>query len=222
MSKLYVFGCSFSGLHGMDLLRNEDMKKYYDYRGGNFPPTWSELLAKDLELELVNKACWGSDNYKIFEEFCKNVDNIQSNDIVIIGWSGVNRFRLYSEMENNLLSVNPWTTNKNNKFVDISKNTLDEIIVNRNNFMWVSEVYNWMKVINRLSKLIGFKLHYWSFFNEFNEMYVINNVLNLGADYITQETKGQVYNDHFGEKGHKVQSEYFKEILLKKETKKII
>jgi hypothetical protein len=222
MGKLYVFGCSFSTVFNEKSLFNSDMKKYYDLRGGNFPLTWSEILSEDLGLELVNTAQNGFDNYSIFENFCKLSDKITSEDIVIIGWSHVFRFRLYSKSKNQLRSVNVWQTNKNIDLSEISQQTLDEILVNRDNKLWIDEVYNWMKVINHLSKLVKFKLYYWSFFVEFPEFYIINELLDLGAKYISHETNGEVRDTHFGEKGHKVQAEYFKNIILEKKKPKLI
>ena len=221
MAKLYVFGCSFSSVFNKNSLFNPDMKKYYEFRGGNFPLTWSEILSEDLGLELINVAQNGFDNYSIFESFCKVSDKITSEDIVIIGWSQVFRFRLYSKMLNKLKSVNVWQTNKNFD-LDISQQTIDEVLVNRDNQLWIHEVYNWMKLINRLSKLVNFRIYYWSFFIEFPEFYIINDLLNLGAQYISHETNGYVEDNHFGEIGHQVQAEYFKKILLNKEKIKLI
>lgn len=215
MSKLYVFGCSYSGLHNIVLLNNPSMKKYYEFRGGNFPKTWSEILAKKMDLELVNLAEWGSDNYSIFERFCEISDKIKPDDIVIIGWSQTLRFRLYSEPLNSLSSLNVWDVNRNENFLDISKNTITEILVNRDNKLWVDEVYNWMKVIKQLSNLVGFKLYNWSFFSEFPDLYIIDDVLKFGAKYISDETNGYVDDQHFGEVGHQVQAQYFQNIINK-------
>jgi hypothetical protein len=216
MSKLYVFGCSHSALYSNGLVTTPDMEKYYEYRGGNFPPTWSELLARSLKLELVNTAKWGSDNYRIFETFCNKVDEIEDSDTVVIGWSGISRFSLYSEKYGILSSVNAWTTGTDIEFTNISKQTVNEVLVNRDNPEWLEEVYSWMKVIDKLSKLVGFKLYFWSFFDEFSELCIVHDLLKLGGEHIITETKGQVTDYHFGEKGHIVQSDYILNILKKK------
>jgi hypothetical protein len=221
MPKLYVFGCSFSSVFDQKSLLNPAMKSYHEFRGGNFPLTWSEILSEDLGFELVNFAHPGFDNYSIFESFCKVSDKINSEDIVIIGWSQVLRFRLYSKMLNKLKSVNVWQTSRNVD-LDIPKQTLDEVIVNRDNQLWIDEVYHWMKLINLSSKLVKFRLHYWSFFVEFPEFYIINELLDLGAKYISHETNNKVDDNHFGEKGHQVQAEYFKNIILEKKKPKLI
>lgn len=222
MGKLYVFGCSFSAVHNIHLLNDPVFKKYYEFRGGTFPTTWSEILANKLGLELVNTAKWGSDNYTIFESFCKVSDKITSDDIVIIGWSQTLRFRLYSKSRNCLDSANVWKTNKNDFFYNISQQTIDEIIVNRDHKFWVDEVYNWMNIITHLSKLSNFKLYYWSFFIEFPEMYILNDVLNLGAKYISHETNNEIINEHMGEIGHKKQAQYFENIILNKQKIRLI
>ena len=216
MEKLFVFGCSHSALYDSNVLKNPDMKKYYEYRGKNFPPTWSELIARNLKLELVNVAKWGLDNYRIFETFCDKVQEIKKGDTVIIGWSSVSRFSLYSEMFDILLSVNAWSTDINKEFTDISKQTVDELLINRNNPRWSEEVYSWMKVIEKLANLIGFKIYFWSFFDELPELCIIHDILKLGGENIITETNNEVVNYHLGEIGHVVQSQYIMTTLKKK------
>ena len=222
MGKLYIFGCSYSALNDMKLLNDPSLKKYYEYRGGSFPITWSEILAKKLDLALVNTARWGSDNYTIFEDFCKVSDKITSEDIVIIGWSQTLRFRLYSQSVNKLSSINVWKTNDNRHFSNISQQTIEEIIVNRDSKLWLDEVRSWMNIITHLSKLTNFKLYYWSFFNEIPEIYVLNDVLDYGAEYITHETNSEIINEHMGEIGHQKQAKYFEDTILNKQKIRLI
>lgn len=222
MAKLYVFGCSFSSVFNEKSLFNPTYKSYYEFRGNNFPLTWSEILANDLGLELVNKAQNGFDNYSIFEEFCKVSDKITSEDTVIIGWSQVLRFRLYSKTRNELKSVNVWKTSNNTEIKNISQQTIDEILVNRDHQLWINEVHNWINLINHLSKLVKFKLYYWSFFVEFPKFYIINELLELGSKYISDETNGEVNDKHLGEVGHQVQAEYFKNIILENTKPKLL
>lgn len=214
MNNLFIFGCSYSATYDEYLAIDVNLKKYYEFRNCNFPKTWSELLANELELNLVNTATWGSNNYDIFENFCKKIDDIKFDDIVIIGWTEVNRFRLYSEKFNILYPVNCWTKNDGDIFESVSQLSLDEIILNRSDCsLWNDEVRNWIKVINKLSKLIGFKLYYWSMTKDFPEICIINDLIVLGVEDITSETNGIVGNGHLGEIGHIVQCNYFKNII---------
>jgi hypothetical protein len=159
---------------------------------------------------------WGLDNYRIFEIFCNTIEKIKSGDTVIIGWSSASRFSLYSEKFNILHSVNVWSTNTSKEFINISKQTIDEMLLNRDNPRWVEEVYSWMKVIEKLSKLIGFKVYFWSLFKEFQKLHIEHDLLKLGAEHIITETNGKAANYHFGEKGHIVQSRYVANMLKKK------
>jgi hypothetical protein len=222
MAKLFVFGCSYSGVYSLKQLCNPAINAYYKFRGDSFPQTWSEILSKELNLELVNMAEWGSDNYSIFENFCKVVDDIKEDDIVIIGWTQVTRFRLFSEKSNSFKHINVWDIKNNLNFINVSEETIKEIIVNRDNKRWAKEVYNWMKLIDRLSKTINFKIYHWSFFIDFPDMYIINEMFELGAESIGHETNEVVSDWHFGEKGHIVQAEYFKNLILNKKKLKLI
>lgn len=222
MAKLYVFGCSYSGVYSLKELNNPVMNAYYKFRGDSFPQTWSEILSKELDLELVNLADWASDNYSIFENFCKVVDDIKEDDIVIVGWTQITRFRLFSEKSNSFKFVNVWDIKKNLDVLNISEKTIEEIIINRDNKIWSKEVYNWMKVMDRLSKLVNFKIYHWSFFIDFPDIYVINEMLELGAETIGVETNDEVSDWHFGEKGHEVQAQYFKDLILNKKKSKLI
>lgn len=216
MNNLFIFGCSYSSIYYEGLEIDVNLKKYYEFRNGNFPKTWSELLANELELNLVNTAMWGISNYDIFEKFCQKIDDINKNDIVIVGWTEVNRFRLYSEKNDSLISVNVWGINDEKKFGSISQNLIEEIIINRSDCdSWINEVYSWMKLIDKLSELIGFKLYYWSFSKDFPEICIYNDLIDLGAENIITETNNVVLNGHFGEIGHIVQYNYFKDIIKK-------
>lgn len=213
MPNLYIFGCSFSALYNELCLGDPSIKSYYDFRGQNFPLTWSELLAKDLNVNLINTARWGADNYELFEKFCKHSEFLKKDDIVIIGWTGVDRFRLYSENYNSLISVNVWGKDNNQYFKNISQNTINEIVVNRDNDPWSNEIRSYIKLINTLSNSVGFKIIHWSFFNYFPELEILSTLFNSGAEYITHETNNKIINEHMGEKGHLVQYQYFKQLL---------
>ena len=52
---------------------------------------WSDLLSKKLNVNCVNLAEPGADNFYIYDSFLKNKDSIKENDIVVIGWSHYSR-----------------------------------------------------------------------------------------------------------------------------------
>ncbi len=218
MNKLWIFGDNNSAIFGKTKERR--FKYYKEYRNGVFPKTWSELLSKELNLELRNMAVSGQSNYDIFDMFCKCINQIQKDDIVIIGWGYINRFRLVDETTNSFVTI------RSNQFkaddintptllngIDI--NVVNSILSNRQNSEWLNEVYGWENVINKLSELIGFKIRYWTFDTTLNKPYYIstsdfrNDLIKRGAEDITWETNGKLIDDNFGEKGHYIQFRYF-------------
>jgi hypothetical protein len=74
-----------------------------------------------------------------------------------------------------------------------------------------------------LASKIGFNIIYWSFDDTLHKKNYIGGdtnslmqtLLSNGANTITMETNGAVNDIHFGESGHKVQSDYFYEFFLK-------
>jgi hypothetical protein len=222
MGKLYIFGCSFSAKYDNNTLNDLSIKRYYDYRGQNFPLTWSELLANNLKLNLINTARWGANNYEIFENFCNKSSVITKDDIVLIGWTGINRFRLHSELFNQLTTINVWGKIDNTVFPNISQNTIDEILANRDNTTWVNEIRSYMNLIDSFSNVVGFKTIHWSLFDYIPEISILNTLLNLGAEYITHETNGEIINEHMGEIGHQKQAKYFEDIISNKQKIRLI
>lgn len=223
MNKLWVFGDNNSAIFGKTKERR--FKYYKEYRGGTFPKSWSELLSKKLGFELKNMAVSGQSNYDIFDMICRCIEQIQKDDIVIIGWGYVQRFRLVDETTNGFVTIRP------NQFkaehIDnpvllngINIDVVNSILNNRTNTQWINEVYNWEVIINLLSKLIGFKLIYWTFDKKLNKPHYLStnnfreDLVSIGAEDITTETGGKLIDIHFGEKGQFIQSEYFYKFLI--------
>jgi len=218
MNNLWIFGDNNSAVFGKTKERR--FKYYKEYRNGVFPKTWSELLSKELGLELKNMAVSGQSNYDIFDMFCRCTEQIKKDDIVMIGWGYVQRFRLVDETTNGFITIRP------NQFkpehIDnpallngVNIDVVNSILNNRTNTQWVNEVYNWETIINLLSNYIGFKIIYWTFDISLNRTYYIstndfrNDLIKRGAEDITWETNGKLIDDNFGEKGHLVQFKYF-------------
>ena len=218
MNKLWVFGDNNSAIFGKTKERR--FKYYKEYRGGVFPKSWSELLSNQLNFELKNMAVFGQSNYDIFDMFCKCAEQIQKDDIVIIGWGYVQRFRLVDETTNSFVTIRPnqfKSEHINNPALlnGIDINVVNSILNNRTNTEWIAEIYGWENVINLLSKYIGFKIVYWTFDTTLNKSYYIStnnfrmDLLQMGAEDITLETNGKLIDDNFGEKGQIIQFNYF-------------
>jgi hypothetical protein len=223
--RLYTFGCSNTAPY------HELTKGYRDYkkfRGGSFPPIWPELLAKKLAFELVNYAQHGTGNDSILYEFCKHVNEIKKGDLVIIGWTFNTRYmwpdkkskkweHLVGEYDENL---------------DLTFPTHHEIMVNRMDKdvipLLSEQVHMWINLINRVAESVGFTVKYWSsdgditypdhngfpcdgltIKNVLVHHYVFDVVRMLDGEQISEETKGEVNDAHWGESGHQKVCEIF-------------
>lgn len=218
MGRLWVFGDNSSCIFGKTKERR--FEYYKRYRNGNFPITWSELLSTNLNLKLNNYAVEGQSNYDIFEWFCKMSNRIQQNDIVLIGWSNIENYRLVDQHSGDYVTIRPNAIKKSNdlKFLNgITLNSINEISNNRVNNKWLEEIDHWEQFIIEYCKLKGCKVLFWSFDKRLTKPHYIGGehddlrayLISIGAEDITKETNGLLHDDHFGEKGQLIQSEYF-------------
>jgi hypothetical protein len=225
MSTLHTFGCSYTADYTLD---GAIYKKFYNIRGGNFPDVWPKILAKKLNFELNNFGKGGVGNDFIFNQICKNFKQFKKNDIVIIGWSYINRYKWVDFNSNLWMMANysvPAVSKENNQIIH------DEISFNRTHPLYVEEVYDYMKLIDYLSEQIEFDLYYWS--GDCNLIYPIptserqdkkflmsnligennetpfNEVFKLGGKRIFEETNNIIDDSHFGESAHKIMGELF-------------
>jgi hypothetical protein len=80
--------------------------------------------------------------------------------------------------------------------MNLSNNTPGEIMINRNSLLYINEVNNWVKLLNRTFKYN--KIIHWSpFIENINGLYI--NSLNK----ITIETNGEINNEHYSETGQR-------------------
>jgi hypothetical protein len=228
MNTLWTFGCSYTAdyypLYSGDELSNYG--KYKEWRGGNLPKIWPELLSEKLNLNLENKAEGGSSNYTIFTQFTDVVDEIKEGDIVIFGWTNVLRFVIVDERTEKFRNALP--SDLDNPVYDlcISRDALSEIMVNRTNKVWDKEVSGWIKLINLYLGKDKVKVFHWrstdsSIFDGMDGNFIDNNMMShiqstTLYSTIRDETNNEVDDGHFGEYGQKAQSDYFYQFIVDK------
>lgn len=225
MGKLFLFGCSYTAEYYFDSVVNKFYKEYYDYRGGNFPPTWGQLLAKKLNLDLVNCAWGGNGNDQIFQDVCHRAPEFDANDMVIIEWSYIVRFRWAHFDKNYWQTVGP--VNNHPELID--GDTLNDILYNRTHNLYIEQIYDYERMIETLAKSKGFKVYFWSVDNRIiypnekinrQEKYLANGfvrkdetifdeVFRRKGERLLEETNGLIYDLHFGESAHRILSEIF-------------
>lgn len=240
MSKtLWTFGCSFTeSLKSMEdrdieTSPNNTFTQYKKFLDGELPPSWPDILSNKLNFSLQNKGIGGSSNYSIFHTFIRNIDKIKSDDLIIFQWSSLLRFRVVEESK--FVDVLP-----NQNFTqNFSKQTIDEILINRDNKLWVDEISEFTKFIIEYCKSKKIKILFWThdtdilkfidkkiyknFFikKEFNNklvapmLYILDYceiILNKGAT-IDKETNGEIKDGHLGIHGHRVMADMVYDVL---------
>jgi hypothetical protein len=225
MGKLFLFGCSYTAEYSFDLGLNHAYSDYYKFRGGNFPPTWGQVLASKLNLDLVNYGKGGNGNDQIFQDICKHSSEFKSGDIVIIEWSYIARFRMAHFEGNKWCNFGP----VDNSYEIIDKDTVNNILVNRTHELYIEQIYDFQNIIESLSKALGFRLYFWSadyqiiypnekinkqtkyIGNEYikKEETIFNEVFRRNGQRLLEETNGLIKDLHFGESGHRILGEIF-------------
>ena len=128
--KLYTNGCSFT---------------YGDELDNPSTSCWPALIAKDLELELVNDAMSGGTNDRTVY---RTIKNLQSNfDIYVIAWTSYYRFTVYDHF-NSDINFNPSLLNSKYKDNAFFKNW-GEIYYQH----WFNELYAFKKWLQQIIQL---------------------------------------------------------------------
>lgn len=196
MGTVWTFGDSLTeGFKSGDLWA----RTYVEWKG-YIPMTYGEIVADRLEYQIINLGKGGSDNYSIFEMFCKNINKFEKDDIVIIGWSDVGRFRL-SNNNGRWTSIVPNFSNNINNIDNVNQNTVDQILVNRTSEVYIDEVNSWINVIKK--SLNGIKFISWSTFNNGK----IDGMFIKDIELIMKETNGTINDAHFSELGQRTVAE---------------
>jgi hypothetical protein len=234
MSTLFTFGCSYTEdfERVIESTKNSDFvpaqRKYVEnHLDGRIPKSWPQILSENFNLQLKNYGVGGMSNYQIFEEVCEHCNEFKEGDLVIIGWTHVTRFRWAFENETWSSIFSDFTETTSHL---MSKITHSEILVNRTNKSFVNELYQYQKLIEQFSKLLGVELYFWSSDDNIiykeneqfiaDKKYLLNNlisdkknVFNIiqknGGKTINEETNSEIPDNHLGESGHRVQAELF-------------
>jgi hypothetical protein len=229
MGTLYIFGCSFS-----ETLKKHKGSKFND--GGftaqakyihNFcnddPPLgWSEILVEKLGMSFYDGSMGGASNQQIFMNFCEQSQNIRKNDIVIIGWTEIARFRWATSqiLGNGWSSIFPGVKDQNVE--GLSSESRNEILINRMKPQYAGEIHNIQTLIAAFSKSLNFKIFFWAnnpdMFKDSNidpslllcgGESVLKLVHDNGGENISEATGFTIMDGHLAKSGHQVQADLF-------------
>ena len=222
MNKLFTFGCSFTENFSSynDINNPVPQSRYiFEILNGIVPDGWTDIVSKKLNYEQKNYSRGGESNYGIFSQFCEHCHEFSENDIVIVQWTFVQRFR-WPNIENKWSSRLPGYFSN---YDGITQDTYEEILVNRTHKLWYDEIYEYEKIIDRLCFLNNCKVFYLSFDDNLiyilpdeiksQKKYIFGDSVNNGiysymskngVKSINEETNGKINDGHLGKIGHEI------------------
>ena len=188
MSKLWIFGDSFSAPFSNPEVSGFG-NPYINYKG-YVPSIFSDIISRDLKMTHMNFAYGGSDNYTIFSTICDKQGHISNDDLIIVGWSAHNRYRVIDDgLKWSIIHLNHLNgdinVNKQSLLRDESTDTLKEI-----------ELWS-----NLLSRTFKNQIIFWNPFN-MHVPGVINPKEHIEILDIKDETNGAVIDTHYSETTH--------------------
>jgi hypothetical protein len=203
---LWIFGDSFSTPFDNKILGQWDTE-YCNWKG-YIPKHFGDIMANELGVELRHCGMGGIDNDTIFEKIIKQASKINKGDMIIIGWSNVGRFRLVNNRDGKFKTIVPNFIDDSLKWFDnISKSTIEEIVVNRTHHLYKEELYTKIEFLNFFFK--DMKLIQWTPF-------IWDGIKILGfktINTILTETNGAIKDGHYSELGHIEVSKTFIDML---------
>jgi len=205
---IWIFGDSYSAPFdsiGVGLWAEE----YIKWKG-YVPKTFGDNLANKLNTEVRNFALGGSDNYTIFESIIKNVPEFKKDDIVIVGWSSMTRFRLVNDNDK-FVFILP-NINNSKLISDVSQKTINEILVNRTKPSYFEEFKVKFDFLNWLLKDMTF-IQWTPFIENFLVHKYVLGFVKEDKTYVNIETNGLVNDTHYSELGHIELTDDFMELI---------
>ena len=196
MNNLWTFGDSLTASFDEAY---QWSKKYIDWKGYK-PNVYGDNISEILGFNLNNLGVGSSDNYSILQSFCNVSNKIKEGDLLIFGWSSPIRFRMVNNKKKWCSILPSVDVNFFNNLENVTSNTLKEILLNRDNKLYVEEVNSWIKMINNMIKNVDV-IHWNAFDNRLTSIYVNN------LETIRDETDNEINDVHFSENGQKQLSE---------------
>lgn len=188
MGKLWIFGDSFSAP-----FTNDDISGFgvpYIKHKGYVPLIYSDIISRNLTMTHMNFAYGGSDNYTILAALCGKQHLINDEDLIIVGWSAHNRYRIINDqLKWSIVHLNHLNgdinVNKQSLLRDESTDTLKEIEL-------------WCNLLRRTFKN---QIIFWTPFN-LSIPGVINPRNHIPIVDIVVETNGKINDSHYSETTH--------------------
>jgi hypothetical protein len=208
---IWCFGDSFTQFLTPVPLLTDWRSRYCDWKGYT-PKVFSEILLERYNYDTYNLAQGGIDNYSILDLIIDNLSKIGKNDIIIVGWTSVLRFRMANKLGkfSSVLQNDDNTRKDLAYFLGVSVDTINDIVINRGeSSVYVHEINNYIKLIKFIFK-DNIQIH-WSPFYQHDRGLDVVSLPKL--ETIIQETNGEIKDGHYSEKSHNDLAEHFHQLI---------
>lgn len=202
---LWVFGDSYSEGFETLSMKYKSFEEYVNYKG-YVPKNYVDFLQNHFSYNVKNRGKAGVSNATILKEIIESSDKIDKEDIIIINWTSISRFRV-SSVDGDFWDI---VTTENVEPVEglLSQTTLEEMKVNRiHKNVFYKEILEYVKIIKRLFPTNHIIFWTWDFPYDVVGNATITELRGILTpikqfETIINET-GQVINDHhYSENGH--------------------
>lgn len=197
MSNLWIFGDSFSEGVENFLNRKHGQGQYVSLflkKNKQLPTHFSDIIKREYFIKKVyNYAEGGFNNYSILESIGQQIQRIEVNDIVCIGWSEISRYRIpyslpfssKSKWANYIFDNGFFPSRKNKKDLkflnqefDSHSDFFNNLSLRRNDAIILKELTSWQNI---LKASLPKRTVFWSPFRNI----VVNKDLNKHVTFKT-------------------------------------
>jgi len=186
--KTYVFGDSYS-VEFNDPHLYPPGHHYCDWKGYVPKKYFHHLSDKFGSTEIINFAKSGNDNENIFEKFTEVYEDIQTDDLVIFGWTMLGRFSICNNLRTEESLEHLWGSST-------GFNHFDWVVqagINKSSKLYHLRI---LKLINFINKILqNNKVVHWTWKHEPGKETTDEKTIKF-------ETNGEVNDYHYNEKTH--------------------
>ena len=202
---IWIFGDSYSTSFNNSSVFNNWGKEYINLKG-YVPKTFGDIISDELNVGVNHMAIGGIGNDSIFEMIYENAPLMSKDDIIIIGWSSIVRYRL-SGKSNRWITIIPNFETHMDNLINVSESTIEELLINRTSSLFREEFKKRKEFLNWLFKE-NIIIHWTPFSDQFNV------ILGYGSiNTIESETNGKIKDGHYSETGHQELAKNFLDLI---------
>lgn len=216
---LWVFGDSYSeGFESLSM-KYKSFEDYVNYKG-YVPKNYVDSLQTHFGYKVKNLAKAGVSNASILKQFIDESEKIDKEDVIIVNWTSISRFRTAS-IDGDFWDI---VTTEDVEPVEglLSQTTLEEMKINRiHKNVFYNEILEYIKIIKRICPNNHIVFWTWDFPYDVQGNPTLDELRNLLTpikqfETIISETNSSINDHHYSENGHLELYEILKENIKEK------